>query len=218
MMADHNANKIIVQVQVEPTPAVAGPTQAASSVLRAETAEASNLPPSTPEEAHSDARGTHPDRAAPDAAAAGPPIPPMAAGSDVGPMGSALEDLELMELDDSILDLMPEEVDDFNGANLDFAAALLEDDGEETAQHIAKAYNPEAEKAPTGQDYPKLELGVDGLNLGDSDSDLEEHSKREGTPAKTTNPACSPTSTPNEIEMEERGEPLPKQPSLQIGE
>ncbi len=62
-------------------------------------------------------------------------------------MGSALEDLELMELDDSILNLMPGEVDDFDGTSLDFAAALLEDDGEETAQHIAEAYNAEAEKA-----------------------------------------------------------------------
>ncbi len=37
-MADHNANKITVQVQVEPTPAAAGPMQADSSALRAETA------------------------------------------------------------------------------------------------------------------------------------------------------------------------------------
>ncbi len=199
-MADHNANKIIVQVQVEPTPVVAVPTQATSSAPRVETAEASNLLPTTPNEAHPDARGTQRHRATPDAAAAGPPIPPMAAGIDVGPTKSVLEDLELMQLDDSILDLMPGEVDDFDGANLDFAAVLLEDDGEETAQHIAEAYNPEAEKAPTGQDYPELELGVDGLNLGDSDSDSEEPLKQEGTPTKTANPvemsARSPISTP----------------------
>ncbi len=95
---------------------------------------------------------------------------------------SALEDLELMELDASILDLIPGEVDDFDGANLDFAATLLEDDGEETAQHITEAYNPEAGKAPTGQDYPELELGVDGLNLGDSDSGSEEPPNTRGHP------------------------------------
>ncbi len=135
-------------------------------------------------------------------------MPPTATGSDVGLAGSALGDLELMELDDSILDLMPGEVDDFDGANLDFAATLLEDNGEETAQHIAEAYNPEAEKAPTGQDYPELELGVDGLNLGDSGSNSEEPPKQEGTPAKATNiteiPARGPISTPNEVEMKER--------------
>ena len=221
-MADCDTNKIIMQVQVEPTPAVAEPTQPASPLPRAETAEARNLLPTTPDEAHPDARGTQPDRAIPDATAAGPPIPPMAAGSDAGPMSSALEDLELMELDDSILDLIPGEVDDFDGANLDFASALLEDDGEETAQHITEAYNPEAETAPTGQDYSELELGVDGLNLGDSDSDSEDPPQREGTPTETTDPvgmpARGPTSTPNEVEMEERREPLPKQPGLQIGE
>ncbi len=63
-MADHNANKIIVQVQVEPTPAVAVLTQAASSAPRAETAEASNLlsatgwgPPQCPRDS---ARWSHP--------------------------------------------------------------------------------------------------------------------------------------------------------------
>ncbi len=39
-------------------------------------------------------------------------------------------ELDLPELDDSILNLMPGEVDDFDGVNLDFTAALLEDDGE----------------------------------------------------------------------------------------
>ncbi len=175
----------------------------------------------TPDEAHPNARGAQHDRATPDADTAGPPMPTMAADSGVGPTISALEDLELMELDASILDLMPREVDDFDGANLDFAATLLEDGGEETAQHIAEAYNPEAEKAPTGQDYIELELGVDGLNLGDSDSDSEEPPKRESTPTETTNPtempARGPISTPNEVEMEERDEPLHEQPGLQIG-
>ncbi len=63
-------------------------------------------------------------------------------------------------------------------------------------------------------------MGVDGLNLGESDS--EEPPQREGTLAKTMNPAGmparGPTSTPDEIKMEERGEPLPKQPGLQIEE
>ncbi len=135
-------------------PAVAEPTQADSSASRAETAEANNLLSTTPDEAHPDVQETQPDGATPDAAIAGPPIPPMADGSDVGLPRNALEDLEQIELDDSILDLMPEKVDDFDGAKLDFAAALLEDDGEETVQHIAEAYNPEAEKVPTGQDYP----------------------------------------------------------------
>ncbi len=81
-------------------------------------------------------------------------------------------ELDLLALDDSILDLMPGEVDNFDGANLDFAAALLEDDGEETVQQITVAYNPEAETTPKSQDYPELELGVGGLELGDSDSDL----------------------------------------------
>ena len=92
-----------------------------------------------------------------------------------------------MELDDGILDLMPGEADDFEGVNLDFAAALLEDGGEEIAQHIAETYNPEAEKVPSGQDYHELELGVDGLNLGESDPDSEEPPKKEDAPAGTTN-------------------------------
>ncbi len=111
----------------------------------------------------------------------------MAADNDAGPMEYALGDLDLMELDDSILNLMPGEVDDFDAANLDFAAALLEDDGEETAQHIAEAYNTEAETTPTGQDYPELELGVGGLDLGDSDSDQEEPPMRESFPAEAPN-------------------------------
>ncbi len=109
-MAGHNANKIILQVQIEPTPAVAEPTQADNSALRAEMAEANNLPPTTLDGAHPNAQGTQPDGATPNAAAAGPPIPPMAAGSDVGPTRSALEHLELMELDDSILNLIPGEL------------------------------------------------------------------------------------------------------------
>ncbi len=167
-------------------------------------------------------RELSPTEPPPDAAAAGPPIPPLATGSDLGLPRTALEELEQMELDDRILDLMPGEADDFDGANLDFAAALLEDDGEETAEHIAEAYNPDAEKVPTGQDYPELELGVDGLNLGDSDFDLEEPPTKESTPAKTTNPAevsaSGTISTPDEVEMEEKGEPLHEQPGLQIGE
>ncbi len=130
--------------------------------------------------------------------------------------------MEQIELDDSILDLVPGEVDDFEGVNLDFAAALLEDGGEEIAQHIAETYNPEAEKVHPGQDYPELELGVGGLNLGDSDSDSEEPPKEESTPAVTTAPAGTPAREPalvsEEVEMEERGEPLPDQPGLQIEE
>ncbi len=52
-----------------------------------------------------------------------------------------------MELDDSILDLMPGEADDFEGVNLDFVAALLADGRKEIGQHITETYNPEAEKS-----------------------------------------------------------------------
>ncbi len=65
-MADHKVNKIVVQVQVEPTPAMAELTQAGSSASRTETAEANNLLPATPDEAHPDARRTRPDGATPD--------------------------------------------------------------------------------------------------------------------------------------------------------
>ncbi len=92
----------------------------------------------------------------------------MPAGSDMGLPTTALETLEQMELDDSILDLMPGEADDFEGVNLDFAAALLEDGGEEIAQHIAETYNPEAEKVPPGQGWgqfkSELELNQNGWN------------------------------------------------------
>ncbi len=221
-MADHNANKIVVQVQVKPTPTAAEPTQANSSAARSETAGTNNMLPNTPDEASPDAQGTRPDEATPNAVAAGPPIPPMATGSDEGLPKTALAELEQIELDDSILDLMPREADDFEGVNLDFATALLEDGGEEIARHIAETYNPEAEKVPPGQDYHELVLGVDGLNLGDSVSNSEEPPKKENTPAETTNPAktppCKPTSIPDDVEMEEKGEPLHDQPRLQIEE
>ncbi len=135
---------------------------------------------------------------------------------------TALEDLEQMELDDSILNLMPGKADHFEGVNLDFAAALLEDGREEIAQHIAETYNPDTEKVPPGQDYPELELAVDGLNLGESDSDSEEPPKQKDAPAGLTRdadtPASKPVSTPDDIEMEEKGEPLHDQPGLQIEE
>ncbi len=137
-MADHNANKITVQVQVEPIPEVAELTQADSSASRAGTAGADSQQPSTSTEAHPDARGTRPDGTTPDAITSGPPIPPMAAGSNEGLLKTALAELEQIELDDSLLDMVPGEVDDFEGVNLDFAAALLEDGGEEIAQHIAE--------------------------------------------------------------------------------
>ncbi len=105
---------------------------------------------------------------------------------------------------------------------MDFAAALLEDIGEEIAQHIAETYNSEAEKVQPGQAYPELELGVDGLNLGDSDSDSEEPPKKEEAPAETPNTTATsagkPTSTPDDVEMEKKGEPLHNQPSLRIEE
>lgn len=80
-------------------------------------------------------------------------------------MGQELWKLRDGKLDDPILDLLPGEEDDFDGANLDFATALLEDDGEETAEHITKAYNPKAGAAPKRQDYPELELGLGSLEL-----------------------------------------------------
>ncbi len=127
-----------------------------------------------------------------------------------------------MELDDSILNLMPGEADDFEGVNLEFAAALLEDGGEEIAQHIAETYNPEAEQAPPGQDYPELELGVNGLNLGDSDSDTEEPPKKENALTGTANPVDTstekPASIPEDVEMGEKGEPLNDQPGLRVEE
>ncbi len=154
-MADHNANKITVQVQVEPTP---------------EAPETSSLEPTASAEARSEARRTQPERDTPNAVTSGPPS---AVDNKEGLQAAAPAELEQIELDDSILNLVPGEVDDFTEVNMDFAAALLEDDWEEIAQHIAETYNPGAEKAHSGQDYPELELGVDGLNLGDSDSDPE---------------------------------------------
>ncbi len=150
-MADHNANKFVVQVQVEPTPIVAEPTQADSSASKAEAAEADNQQPFTSAEAHPDDRRTRSDGATLDAAEPGPPIPPTATGSNEGLPKTALAELEQIELDDSILDLVPGEVDDFEGVNLDFAATLLEDGGEEIAQHITETYNPVAEKVPSAQ-------------------------------------------------------------------
>ncbi len=155
-MADHNANKITVWVQVEPTPG---------------TPETNSQQPTASTEARSEARRAQPERDTPDAIASGPPT---AADTNEGLQAAAPAGLESIELDDSILDLVPGEVDDFTEVNMNFAAALLEDDVEEIAQHIAETYNPGAEKAHPGQDYPELEIGVDGLNLGDSDSDPEE--------------------------------------------
>ncbi len=194
-MADHNANKVIKQVQVEPIPAAA---------------ETSNQPSTASAEA------------APDAVASGPPIPPTATNPDGLPKGASAE-LEQIELDDGLLDLVPREVDNFEGINLDFAATLLEDGGEEVARHIAETYNPEAEKVAPGQDYPDLELGVNGLSLGDSDSDSEEPpKKKEDNPAAPAAPAGTPAQesipTTEEVEMEEKGEPLHDQPGLQIEE
>ncbi len=206
-MADHNANKITVRVQVEPTP---------------EAAETNDQQPATSAEARPDTRGTQPKEAAPDAVASGPPIPPTAANNNGGLPKDALAELEQIELDDGLLDLVPGEVDDFEGINLDFAATLLEDGGEEVAQNIAETYNPEAEKVAPGQDYPELELGVNGLSLGDSDSDSEEPPKKEEVPAETLKPTTMPagksTSTLNDVEMEEKGEPLHDQPGLRIEE
>ncbi len=75
-MADQNANKITVHVEVEPTPATARPTQADSSATRAETTGTSRGQLATAEEVCSDARRTWPEEATPDADASGPPIPP----------------------------------------------------------------------------------------------------------------------------------------------
>ncbi len=66
-MADHNANKITVRVQVEPTPVAA---------------ETNNQPPAISTEAHPDARKTQPEEAASDAIASGPPMPPTATNTD----------------------------------------------------------------------------------------------------------------------------------------
>ncbi len=134
-MADHNANKITVRVQVEPIPGAA---------------ETNSQQPDASAEARSDAQRTQPEEATPDAVASGPPMPSVVADSNEGLQGTAPVDLESIELDDSILDLVPGEVDDFEGINLDFAATLLEDGGEEVDQHIAETYNTEAEKVAPG--------------------------------------------------------------------
>ena len=160
-MADHNANKITVRVQVE-------------STLKAPEASSQQLTASA--ETRSEAQRAQPEKDTPEAVASGPPT---AADTSKGSQAATPAELETIELDDSILDLVPGEVDDIPEVNMDFAAALLEDDGEETAQHIAETYNPGAEKAHSGQDYPELEIGVDGLNLGDSDSDPEEPPREE---------------------------------------
>ena len=203
-MADHNANKITVQVQVEPTPGAA---------------ETNSQQPTASAEARSDARRAQPEKATPDTVALGPPISPTAADSNEG---AAPVELAQIEIDDSILDLVPGEVDDFTEVNMDFAAALLEDDGEEIAQHIAATYSPGAEKAHSGQDYPELEIGVDGLNLGDTDSNPEEPPREESTPAAPPAPAGTPARelapVSEEVEMEEKGEPLHDQPGLRIEE
>ncbi len=60
-MADHNANKITVRVQVEPTPGAA---------------ETSNQQSTAAAEACADAQRTQPEEATPDAAASGLPMPP----------------------------------------------------------------------------------------------------------------------------------------------
>ncbi len=82
-------------------------------------------------------------------------------------------------------------------------------------------HNPEVEQVHPSQDYPELELGVDGLNLGDSDSDSEESPKEESAPAVPTAPVGTPAreSAPDseEVEMEEKGE-LHNQPGLQVEE
>ena len=63
---------------------------------------------------------------------------------------------------------------------------------------------------------------MDGLNLGDSDSDSEEPPKEESTPAVTATPARTPAREPppvsEDVEMEEKGEPLHDQPGLRIEE
>ncbi len=193
-----------MQVQVKPTP---------------EVPETSRMQPTAPAGARSEARRTQSEKDAPNAIASGPPT---AVGNKEGLQAAAPAELEQIELDDSILDLMPGEVDDFTEAQMDFAAALLEDDGEEIAQHIAEMYNPGAEKAHSGQDYPELELRVDGLNLGDSDSDLEEPPREENTSAAPATPAGTPAREPapvsEEVEMEEKGEPLHGQPGLWMEE
>ena len=115
-MADHNANKITVQVQVEPTPGVP---------------ETSSLQPTASAEARPEARRTQSEKDTSSAMASGPP---MAVGNKEGLQAAAPAELEQIELDDSILDLMHGEVDDFTEAHMDFAASLLEDDGEEIAR------------------------------------------------------------------------------------
>ncbi len=146
---------------------------------------------------------------------------PRAEGAESVPTGQVLWELRDEELDDAILNLMPGEEDDFDGVNLDFAAALLENDREETSEHIANACNPKVKANPEGQDYPELKLGVSGLDLGgESDSNLEEPSKLESASDDVPGPAETPandSAPPSEdVEMIKQGEPLPPQPGLEI--
>ncbi len=63
---------------------------------------------------------------------------------------------------------------------------------------------------------------MDGLNLGDSDSELEEPPREENTSAAPIAPAGTPARGPapvsEEVEMEEKGEPLHDQRGLRIEE
>ncbi len=221
-MADQNANKIAVQAQVEPTPAAAKTPQPANPTTESGPKGTGTLSSSSPDKTNPDTTGTRPYGATPNADGPEPLTPPTAASTSAEPMESALTEPELWQLDYSILNLLPGEVDDFDRANLDFATALLEDNGEETAEQIAKTYNLEAGTAPESQDCPELELGVDGLDLEDSDSDLEEPPTWESVPAEAASPAktpaCDPVPPPEDMKMSKRDEPLPKQPSLKISD
>ncbi len=120
-----------------------------------------------------------------------------AGGTESTPTGQELWGLNDVDLDDTILDMLHREEDDFDGTNLDFAAVLLGDDGEETAEHIVKAYKPKAGAVPEGKDYPEREIGVGSLDLGgDSDSNPEEPSTQESASDEVPDPVETPAQDP----------------------
>ncbi len=119
-----------MRVQVESTP---------------EVPETSSQQPTASAETRSEARRAQPEKDTPKAVASGPP---MAADTSKGPQAATPAELESIELDDSILDFVPGEVDDFPEVNMDFAAALLEDNGEEIANTSPRRTTP-GQRRPT---------------------------------------------------------------------
>ncbi len=128
-------------------------------------------------------------------------------------------------LDDTILDLHPgeEEDDEFGEIDMQFAAALLKDDGEAMIEDIVQTYNRDIWASQEGQDHPELKLEFSSMELGkESDSDLETPpagATNSSAPASATSPAGSLTLPSEGVKRpEDRGAPLPQQPGLEVEE